>query len=40
MLYQQGDVLLETVSQIALNAQPVPKTDGRHVLARGTRQPH
>ena len=34
MLYQQGGVLLEAVSQVPPNSQRVPKVDGLRVLAR------
>ncbi len=35
MLYQQGDVLLESVDSIPAHAMPVTKRDGRHILAEG-----
>ncbi len=35
MLYQQGDVSIESVAEMPARACPVPPRDGRHVLAEG-----
>ncbi len=40
MLYQQGDVLIESVGALPPHTSPVPRRNGRFVLARGEATGH
>ena len=40
MLYQQGDVLIETVQAIPPDAHPRARRNGRHILAEGEATGH
>jgi hypothetical protein len=40
MLYQQGDVLIDSVDALPIHASPVPRRDGRTVLVRGEATGH
>ena len=40
MLYQQGDVLIESVEAIPPNALPRARRNGRHILAEGEATGH